>query len=270
MSGWRAASAGLLALATALPAAADAPLWELGAGAGALRLPNYRGSSESRAWVLPVPYFVYRGEILRADRQGTRAVLLDADRFDFDVSVAASAPSSSEGDPAREGMPDLKPSFEIGPQLNVKLAQGAGWKVDLRAPVRAVVLVQRSLRSIGWSASPVVNLDVALDGGNFGLQLGGLWGTRRLHEYYYSVDPAFATATRPAYAAGSGYAGWQATVAYSRRIGPWWVGTFARRDSLAGAVFASSPLVRDRAPWTAGFAFSYVFAQSDERVPERR
>ena len=53
----------------AAPARADQPLWELGIGAGWLHLPHYRGSDQSRDWLLPIPYFVYRGEFFRADRE---------------------------------------------------------------------------------------------------------------------------------------------------------------------------------------------------------
>ena len=52
----------------ALPAfaiAQEQPLWELGLGVGALRVPHYRGSDQDHGWVLPVPYFVYNGEVLK-------------------------------------------------------------------------------------------------------------------------------------------------------------------------------------------------------------
>ena len=255
--------------ALAMPARADQPLWELGVGLGHLSLPYYRGAATSQRWWLPVPYFVYRGEILRADREGTRAVLFDAENVDFDISVAATAPADSNDDAARAGMPDLAPTAEIGPQLNVRLARGPGWHVDLRMPVRAVVLLQSRPRGAGWSASPVLNLDVAIPRGNVGLQAGALWGSRRLNGYFYDVAPVYATADRPAYTAGSGYAGWQATAAVSRRVGAYWIGAFARRDSLAGAAFEASPLVKRRDFWTYGFAVSWVFAQSERRVEER-
>ena len=49
------------------------PLWELGVGVAGLRLPDYRGSDQSRGYVLPLPYIVYRGTWLKADRDGARA-----------------------------------------------------------------------------------------------------------------------------------------------------------------------------------------------------
>jgi MipA family protein len=258
----------LACAAPALPAFADQPLWELGAGVAALRLPHYRGSDQTDDWVLPVPYAVYRGRILRADRDGARAVLFDSERVDFDLSVAASAPTKSRDDLARQGMSDLAPTVEIGPKLNLALARGDGWKLDLRAPVRAVVTLESRPRHIGWTVSPVLNLDVRGRAVDFGMQAGPLWGDRRLHAYYYDVAPADATASRPAYRASGGRAGWQATLGASRRIGRLWMGAFVRADSVAGAAFESSPLVRRRQQWAFGMALSWVFAVSQRTVPD--
>ena len=44
------------------------PLWEAGLGIGALSFPDYRGSDQSHLYPTPVPYFVYRGDILKSDR----------------------------------------------------------------------------------------------------------------------------------------------------------------------------------------------------------
>jgi outer membrane scaffolding protein for murein synthesis (MipA/OmpV family) len=259
----------LLALGAG-PARADQPLWELGLGAGWLHLPHYRGSDQAHDWLLPVPYAVYRGKIFRANRDGARAVLLDSERFDFDLSVGASAPVRSRDDTARSGMPDLAPTLEIGPNLNAVLARGSGWKLDLRLPVHAVVTVESRPQGIGWTASPALNLDLQLGGWNAGLQGGPLYASRRYHAYYYGVDPVYATATRPAYGAGAGAAGWRATAAVSRRYGTLWLGAFLRADSLAGAVFDASPLVRTRTNLTGGLALSWVFKNSDERVSDER
>lgn len=263
----------LLGLAGAVPAfATEKPLWEIGAGLGALRMPHYRGSDQSNNWLLPIPYVVYRGDILRADRDGARAVLFDGDRLDFDFSVAASAPTKSRDDAAREGMPDLAPTIEIGPKLNLNLARGNDWKLDFRLPLRAVMTLESKPKHIGWTAAPVVNLDLELPALDFGIQAGPLWGDRRLHAYYYDVAPDFATAARPAYRAGAGHAGWQVTAGASRRVGRLWMGAFVRADSVAGAAFEPSPLVRSRHQLAFGVAVSWVFAVSDQMVnvpPER-
>ncbi len=50
------------------------PLWEAGLGIGAVTFPDYRGSDRTQTYMLPVPYFVYRGEFLKADRNGLRGL----------------------------------------------------------------------------------------------------------------------------------------------------------------------------------------------------
>jgi hypothetical protein len=216
-----------------------------------------------------VPYFVYRGDIFRSDRDGTRAVLFEDPRFNLDLSFSASAPVESRTDTARQGMADLSPSVEVGPKLNLAVAEGPGWTLAFRAPVRAVATLRSPRRVVGWSAAPVLNLDWSLPAFSLGLQAGPLWGTAGLNRYTYDVAPAFATAERPAYQTGAGYAGWQATAGASRRWGDLWLGAFLRYDTVAGAVFERSPLVTSRSGASFGLAATWVFKASAERVSER-
>ena len=250
------------------PSGVKRPLWELGAGVAALRFPDYRGSDESGAYLLPLPYVVYRGKFLRADREGARAVLVDVERFEVELSVSASVPTRSRSNAARSGMPDLPPSFEVGPKFNFALLRSADqrMKLELRLPVRAVYTVESSPRSVGTTFSPNLNLDLVRQGWNIGLQAGPLYGDRRRHEHIYGVEPAFATAQRPAYRAGGGYAGWQALASTSRRFANTWLGAFVRYDNLRNAVFADSPLVRRNHAFTMGVGIAWVFASSSVLV----
>ncbi|MEO7339091.1 MAG: MipA/OmpV family protein [Caldimonas sp.] len=249
---------------------APAPLWELGAGVAALNLPDYRGSDQSRTYVLPLPYVVYRGDWLRADRDGARALLLRTDRVTVDVSVAASVRTRSRDNVARQGMPDLPATVEVGPNANVELLQSSDRRVrlDLRLPLRAAVSIQRSPQVVGTTFSPNLNLDVkGLAGGwNLGALAGPLYADRRYHEHFYGVDAPYATAARPEYRAPGGYAGWRSLAAASRRFGNAWVGAFVRYDSLRNAAFESSPLLRRDHDVTGGIGISWVFATSSRLV----
>lgn len=244
----------------------EQPLWEAGVGVGVLRLPHYRGSDQSHTWVLPVPYVVYRGDFLRADRDGARALLATLDRLDIDVSVAATAPTRSEDNRAREGMPDLAPTVEIGPNINWTLSRGAQWKLQARLPVRAAFTLESGPDMIGWQATPNINLDVRKDGWNLGLLTGPIFGTRKMNGYTFDVAPQFATAARPSYQSSGGYAGWRLVSAASRRIGAFWLGAFVSADTVRGARFDDSPLVRKRDTVAYGFAISWVFATSGQKV----
>ena len=246
------------------------PLWELGIGVAGFRFDDYRGSDHTNNYLLPIPFFAYRGPILRADRDGARAVLFSGQRIVVDVSLGASVPTKSKNDQARSGMPDLAGTFEIGPNFIVELweASNRNMKLELRLPVREAITLERSPRAIGLTFSPNLNLDIrGLPGkGNLGILAGPLFADQRYHQYFYSVAPEFATPSRPAYEAPGGYAGWRATTAFSRRFGNAWFGAFVRYDNLQGARFAPSPLVRKETTVTAGFGISWIFATSSQRV----
>lgn len=260
--------------AGALPcAAADEPLWESGVGIAVLDFPDYRGSSQSRGYVLPVPYFVYRGKFLREDRRGLRGIFFEDERMNMNLSVGASLPVDSSRNHAREGMPDLHATVEFGPSVDVALWEAANRraKVELRLPLRAAVTLESHPRFIGGQFSPNLNLDVAdpagFAGWNLGMLAGPVFTDARYNRYFYEVKDEFATPERPAYTTGGGFAGTQFIVALSKRYPKFWVGGFARYDTLAGAKFEASPLVTSKHYYAAGIAVSWILGESRERVP---
>ncbi|MBS1201380.1 MAG: putative outer membrane protein [Proteobacteria bacterium] len=259
-------------LSTGPVRAADEPLWELGIGITALSFPDYRGSDESSPYFLPFPYVVYRGSFLKADKDGVRGALFDSDRVELNINVGASVPVSSDDNSARQGMPDLQPTVEAGPALDFTLwrSHDRRYRLDLRLPVRVAVTVMGGVHNAGWEFSPRLALDIddvaGLAGWNLGLLAGPLYGSERSHEYFYSVAPQYATADRPAFDARAGYAGGQVLLAISKRYKKYWLGAFVRWDSLEGAVFADSPLVRSESYFAAGIGFAWILGKSSTLV----
>ncbi len=207
-------SAALLAAAAASPAHADQkPLWEFGLGAGMFVFNDYRGSDTTHAYPVPVPYFIYRGEIFKSDQEGLRGRFFSQDRIELNLSINGTTPVRN--DSARQGMPDLRPTLEIGGSLNVHLSRSNDqrFKLDLRLPARAALTVEASPRLIGGFFEPHVALDVAqvpgAEGWKLGMLAGPLFADRRYNGYFYNVAPQYATAGRPAYEAPGGYAGTQ-------------------------------------------------------------
>ncbi len=194
-------------------------------GIGATTLPHYRGSDQSRTWVLPVPYLVYRGESLKVD-DDRRLRGLFGDRLELEFSLNGSPPAKNND--ARRGMPDLDATLEIGPSLNIALlrSKNAAEKLELRLPVRAV----------------------------------------RYNQYFYAVDPIFAMADRPAFDPSGGYGGTTLLAALSKRFPNYWVGAFAKWDSVGGAVFADSPLVKSRSNFSGGLGIAWILGASSARV----
>lgn len=252
--------------------AAEKPLWELGAGISALSLPDYRGSDQTSLYTIPFPYLVYRGEFLKADRHGIRGTFFGSDRIELNLSLGASLPVNSDDNRARQGMADLQPTVELGPSLDLNLWRTPDQRIrlDLRLPVRTAVTVKGGMDDIGWVFSPRLNLDIAdvagLAGWNLGLLAGPMYGSERNHDYFYSVAPQYATAERPAFDAKGGYAGSQLMMTASKRYPKYWLGAFVRWDSLQGAVFADSPLVKREGYFAAGVGIAWILGESSTRV----
>jgi MipA family protein len=270
---------GLVAIALAICAAARAddvppgdlkPLWEFGLGAGVLAFNDYRGSTTSHVYPIPLPYFVYRGRILRSDESGLRGRLFNQDRVELSFSVNGTTPVRN--DAVRRGMPDLRPTLEVGPALDLHLWRSADQllKLDVRVPVREAFTIEASPRAIGAFAAPSIDLDVAQlrtpDGWKLGLLAGPLFALRSYDDYFYSVAPQYASPGRPAFAARGGYAGTQALLALTRRYPGFWIGGYVRHDTLAGASFADSPLVKTRDYWTMGFGVAWMITKSTRLV----
>jgi outer membrane scaffolding protein for murein synthesis (MipA/OmpV family) len=261
-----------MTLAPAAAAAKDEPLWEAGFGVAAIHFPYYRGSAQERTYALPAPYFVYRGDIFKADRYGMRGVFFRTDRLDLNMSFGASLPVESEDIPVREGMPNLKPSVEIGPSLDYTLwrSEDHDTRLDIRTPLRAAISVESSPRYIGAQFYPHANVDFAnafgIPGWNLGVQAGPVFTNSRYNRYYYGVGEEFATPSRRAFDPQGGYAGVQFLSSLSKRFPKYWIGAFVRYDTLSGAEFEASPLVTSKRYFAAGFGISWIFAESSTRV----
>jgi outer membrane scaffolding protein for murein synthesis (MipA/OmpV family) len=256
-------------------AAAQAkPLWEVGLGLGAIAFEDYRGSATTHAYPVPVPYIIYRGEFLQADRDGVRGKLFNQDWLEINVSGNLTTPVRNDSE--RSGMPELRTTVELGPSFDFHLFKSADqkYKLDLRMPLRVAATVQSSPKWIGGTFTPRLNLDM-LDpfgyaGWNLGLALGPEFADRRYNDYFYSVAPQYATLTRPPYQAAGGYAGTQSLAALSKRFRKFWVGAYTRYDLLQGAAFIDSPLVQRHSYWSAGIGFAWMIGQSSRlvNVPE--
>ncbi|MDD1633311.1 MAG: MipA/OmpV family protein, partial [Methylococcaceae bacterium] len=94
-----------------IAASAEKPLWELGVGLAFLQLPDYRGSDENRLYLLPYPYFIYRGDIVQVDQERVSGRIFKTDKVLLDISLYGQVPVKSSDNDARTGMPDLDPTF---------------------------------------------------------------------------------------------------------------------------------------------------------------
>lgn len=277
----RLAGALVLALLASPEAAAGGdsgaakPLFELGVAAGGGYLPDYPGAGESRFQGIALPSLTYRGAFLRSDEKGLlRGRLVNTDRVELDISLAGSFAAESDDNDARRGLPDLDYLGELGPRLQITLARAArDAKIDFELPVRAVFSTDFSdLDYRGILAAP----EIAYQHDDFGgvglklkLGLAASFATQELMEYFYEVEPRFATPSRPAFAARSGYLGTRLQLSGLQPLGPRWrLFLDVRGDSHHGAANEKSPLLRERLTWAAGAGLIWSFYHSQRRGVE--
>lgn len=262
----------LLTVAGTEARAAERPLWEIGLGAGVVSLPYYRGAASNRVLPVPFVYPVYRGSVFKVDEEGVRSLFLKSDRVKLDISADGTVPAAKGDVEGREGMPRLDLTFQVGPSLTVDLwrMQSRDQRLILTLPVRSVFAVSSKPDYIGLAASPKVtyerNVHFAGRYWRTGLTGGMEFGSNRLHDYFYTVAPRFATPARPAFDAAGGYAGTRFTLSAVGRRGKSWIGGFIRYDNVSDAVFADSPLVRRSANFSAGIVVAWFIAKSKQMV----
>ena len=273
----RSAALLVIALTGIWPAASlaeeDNPVVEsltLGGGAVTFTRPDYRGSKDYSTLALPSPYVDYYSRKLELTREGLLVKLLDRDNLHLRISGSGTYPGDDTQDGVREGMPELLPTFGLGPSLDWDIATTDDVEWKLRLPVRAVVASDFSrFDFIGWETSPNLYVRRESSFGDYELStaatLGPVFVTGKHHRYYYEVKPQFATPTRPAYNVSGGYSGTHLGLSTGLKKGKWFLGISAGYDFLDGATFDDSPLVETRHSFTVGVALFYKFWKWERR-----
>jgi outer membrane scaffolding protein for murein synthesis (MipA/OmpV family) len=270
------AGIGLLLFALSTARAQELPLWEVGIGAGVLHLPYYRGVDQTRVYGIPFPYLIYRGKYLRVDESGAHGRLFQSDAVKLELSLAGGVPVTGDGNSPRQGMPDLDPTVELGPSMEIRLWQNHDHrrKLWLNLPLRSAISVSlQKIAQQGWTFTPYVEYTVESPhpgDWKLGLAWGPLYADSAYHDYFYAVEPGYATLTRPAYSSPGGYSGNRVTLSLQRNIGDLWIGAFARYDDLSHAAFLDSPLVNTHHYLATGLAFTWIFSKSSTMVSVAR
>lgn len=243
------------------------PLWELGVFGGAVSQQAYPGAQEQVARALVLPWFIYRGEFLRADRDSLGVRAFRSQDLELDIGVSGAFGSRADDVDARRGMPDLGTLVEFGPRLSWKLGEALGgrWRAEL--PLRGVFDLSDGAARRGLAFEPELQFERAsANGWRYSTSVSAIFANRKLADTFYGVAPRYATATRPAYSAESGLVAWRLSVGASRKLGTDWnLFGFARVQSVSGAANKDSPLVRQTTGGSVGLGVSYTWKQSDRK-----
>jgi MipA family protein len=283
-------AAAALALPVAAPSAARAqgqapaptgqgderrPLFELGVAGGGAWRPDYPASDQSRVGGVAAPFLILRSELLRSDASGVRGRVFRSEWGELNLSLTGAFPSRSEGNEAREGMPDLDWMGEVGPALRLNLWRdpARARRVTLELPVRAAFtadLAPVSIRYRGLVFAPELAYErrgLFARGSRLRVGIGPIFGTERFHDYFYEVDPEFARPGRRAYDAKGGYLGTRLQLSYRVPLtGRLSAVVGGRAEGFWGAANSDSPLFRRETNFTVAAGFSWSLYRSEATV----
>jgi MipA family protein len=243
------------------------PLFEVGAIAAGGTFPDYPASGQNHFAAVPLPYLIYRGDYLQLAANSIRGILFTSERVSLSISAAGGLPTHD--DAAREGMPALDYTGQIGPRLDILLGHDVtNGKIELQVPLRAVASTDfKSAAYRGLVLSPELaytHLNFLGSSGTLRVWIGPEFATARLMDYYYTVEPQYVVPGRSQYSAHGGYLGSHVEITYRYPI-------TERSSFLAytgptlytGATNAGSPLFKKQYGLSAAVAFSYSFYESD-------
>ncbi|GGA81357.1 hypothetical protein GCM10011369_24140 [Neiella marina] len=249
------------------------PLWEAGIAAAVVYGPDYPASNQRHANQLVVPYFIYRGEVIRAGEDGLiKAQAFEDDRWQLSVSIDGAFNADSDDNDARQGMDDLDYLFGIGPELNYKIYQAQQQELELKLQLRSVFSTDFSnLNQRGYAFETQLRYE---DREFFGQQLkfvgtvGPVWATDKLTRYFYQVDERDVTDQRPRYKASGGYMGTDVGIGFvlpmlNKKATLFFGG---RVSFHHGAANDDSPLFLDKTTYGVGLGFAYQLFASDEHA----
>lgn len=247
------------------------PLWELGAFGVGVSQQAYPGSDQQVSRGLVLPYLVYRGRFLRADRETAGFRAIKTPSFELDVGVAGSFGAKSDDIKARSGMPDLGTLVEFGPRLRWNIGEVSGASaLRMELPLRGVFDLSDRAAHRGMAFEPRLVLQrSSQDGWSYTTGVGAIFADQRLAQTFYGVDPAYAETGRPAYHAQSGLVAWRLTASFSKNLSrDWRLFGFGRFDSLTGAANEASPLVKRTSGGTVGIGIAYTWLRSDRTASD--
>jgi MipA family protein len=246
--------------------------YEIGGGAFGVQWPNYPGARDSTFWLLPFPYVVYRGDVIRSDDEGTRAKLKASKYYEVGLSFGFKFPVKSSDNLTRNGMPNLDPVVSTGPQVLFRLVRDEKQKLNLRTGLRAALSVSSSFEfnPRGFVFFQALDYWRYLDSSKATTMIVGLKNdiaNKKYNSYFYSVTPEYANSSRNSFEANAGvfqtnlYAGVIHSITSKLNI---FAGANVSDFSLSKN--KNSPLLETQTNFGYAFGFFWLFMESDEKI----
>uniref|UniRef100_A0A486XI46 Putative outer membrane protein n=1 Tax=Rheinheimera sp. BAL341 TaxID=1708203 RepID=A0A486XI46_9GAMM len=249
------------------------PLWEIGFGGGVVDVPDYPASSERNFIGLALPYVIYRGDFFRLGDGSARAILVENNNFEIDISVGGSFAAESNNNSVREGMPELDFLFEVGPQIIYRLrdfnfTNGGVGRLKVNLQTRAVFSTDFSqIDHQGFVFQPELSYQqrgVLFEDSAFDAAFSLVFATEKLQDYFYQVDNEFVSNNRSAFNASGGFLGAEFSTGISFSLHEN-IRAFAGGSLRVhkGASNTDSPLFEKDITYSIGIGFIWRLYKSD-------
>lgn len=249
------------------------PKYEIGLGAIRLDVPNYPGSANSTPRVIPFPLFIYRGDFIRADEEGTRARFFENEYVELGFSGGFNFPINSDQNKARKGMPDTDALFGFGPGIIHRMLkndplQRMNFGLNLRVNVSTDF--KDSLNYQGLIIEPYLRYWKKLSPDSRFTIFSGLsvsFSDQKYADFFYTVDQQYVTSTRSRYDASSGLIDLAASLGVSVDLSDQ-AGLFmgAFYSNLTLAANKESSLVEEQHNLGTIIGLTWLFFESTEMV----
>ncbi|MBT7609217.1 MAG: MipA/OmpV family protein [Bacteriovoracaceae bacterium] len=249
------------------------PLWEVGVGLIYAVAPDYPGANHSSYYKIPVPAFIYRGEIMRSEMMkggkqgGLKGRFIQEKDYEFNISIGGALPSKSKFNPTRIGMDDLDTMVELGPAFILKLYDAERFSLKLTLPLRIALSTDfTSLSERGLVFNPIlsyIHKDILIDNSFLFTAISVRFATQKLHSYFYQVNPKDVTSNRPLYGALGGYLSTSISLGLGRSFDDNKMIFLGYRQSLlGGAANEDGPLLVSKSNSSFAIGLVWWFWQS--------
>jgi outer membrane scaffolding protein for murein synthesis (MipA/OmpV family) len=266
-------------VSAAVAAGADAepekkPLWEMNLAAFARYGESYPASEETQVNIVPLPFPIYRGKILRVGAETGKPVttrIFRRDRIKLDIDFGLNFPADSDDIDARTGMPDLDLLAEAGPELELQFVKGprignAFLALQLRGAFSFDGL-DPTWRGLIFSSEFKYTRPFYDDRSELRVRLTPEWAGNEYMDFFYGVAPEFATAEREAYTAKGGYLGTKLNFSLKHELNDEFsIRTGVNFGFYQGARNRGSFLYTSETTNGVYFAFLWKFWESDRKV----
>ncbi|EKD28635.1 MAG: hypothetical protein ACD_79C00253G0002 [uncultured bacterium] len=248
------------------------PLWNFGLFNSWAQIPHYRGSDEYNNYLVPIPYFVYRGKVIQTERETVKGIIYQTDNFVSEISFHGNPPVDSDNK-AREGMGELEPLIEAGPAVKWYFLGRKKINMYLQAAVRGVSSVDTDkgidfkYEGIHSSVNLIYKRSSLFGMENFrtGLSFGIENTDKNYNSFFYDVKQEYVTEERHFYESEGGYAGKTISGSIVYKINKdLSFASFFRWENIDDAVFEESPLVKEKNNHILGMALIWNIKDSKE------